>query len=100
MRTLIALFAVSFIAACASQAQMQYQQMNNQYLAAIDAMNNCMLPIMKLPVFERLSKRFILENNDPNTVQKLANKGYVTDQVRWSHIVGQVGGEVKVYSDA
>ncbi len=80
MRTLIALFAVSFIAACATQAQQQYQQMNNQYLAAFNAMNNCFLPIMKLPVFERLSKRLILENNDPNTVQKLANKDYVTDQ--------------------
>ncbi len=80
MRTLIALFAVSFIAACASQAQMQYQQMNNQYLAALDATKSCFLPIMKLPVFERLSEEFILDDNDPNTVQKLANKDYVTDQ--------------------
>ena len=81
MRTLIALFAVSFIAACATQAQRQYQQMNNQYLAAFNAMNNCLLPIMKLPVVERLNERFILKDiNDPNTVQKLANKYYVTDQ--------------------
>jgi hypothetical protein len=79
MRQLITLITALIVAGCATQAQHQYENITTQYNSAMSAMNSCFVPLLSSPAVRRLENKFILENDDPNTVQKLADKSYADD---------------------
>jgi len=77
---LLVLAALLFLTSCATQAQRQFEQLDKAYDVAVTNSKKCRKSVYQSPAVERLSKRFILDNDDPRTVEKLALKTYVTKQ--------------------
>jgi hypothetical protein len=81
MNSLGILLMIGFaLAGCATQAQRQYEQLNAKYVAALGSLAGCLQSLKKTPVFQRRNEKFVLDLNDPRTVEKLASKAYVTQE--------------------
>lgn len=80
MKVLVVYVASIILAGCATHAQRQYQELEKQFLVALASMNTCSQPLLQTPVFQRLRERFVIDINDPRTVQKSALRDYVTEQ--------------------
>lgn len=79
-KLLLALLVLTVLAGCATQAQQKSKQFEMQYLSASRSINSCVQSVMETPVARRLSERFLLDENDPRSVEKLALKTQVTEQ--------------------
>ena len=79
--TILGLYlACLIVAGCATHAQRQYQQLETQYRAAFSSMNSCFETLRETSVMQRLNEIFIVDTNDPRTVEKLALRSHVTEQ--------------------
>jgi len=77
---LLILTALTVLTGCATQAQRQAQQMQEQLKIADQAAMSCMKPVYFSAPGNRLNERFIFTAADPRTVEKLTIKGYATEQ--------------------
>ena len=62
-----------------TQAQRQHQRMQAQVKTAVQESLSCTQPILASNVAERIRQRFILDPDDADRIQKLADRGFAND---------------------
>ena len=79
-KLILILFGLYILSGCATHAQRQAQQMQDQLKIADQAAMSCKNSVDNSASVQRLKKRFISGYVDPRTVEKLTINEYVTEQ--------------------
>jgi hypothetical protein len=80
LERIVALVLTTTLGGCATQAQMLAYKIQENFAAAVKVSEDCNAKFRTLPVYGRLNQDFILEENDPDILRKLAIKRRVSSE--------------------